>query len=57
MVEVLIFKFPDLKSENRTVIERRFCEILKHYRDGDEIAPEVMDWFDSANTFLTTSND
>lgn len=54
MEEVLVFKFPDLSSDNRTVIEHRFCEILKDYRNGLPIQPEVLDWFDGANNFLMT---
>jgi len=54
MTEVLVFKFPDLKSENRTTIERKYCELLHDYREGVEFEPEVLDWFDSANSFLST---
>jgi hypothetical protein len=54
MTEVLVFKFPDLKSENRTIIERKYCEVLHDYREGVILEPEVLDWFDSANSFLAT---
>lgn len=52
MTEVLIFKFPDFRSENRTIIERRYCELLNEYRNGAELDPEVIDWMDGANNFL-----
>jgi len=52
MTEVLVFKFPDLKHENRTIIETRFCELINAKRQGEELQPEVMDWMDSANNFL-----
>lgn len=52
MTEVLIFKFPDFRTENRTIIERRYCELLNEYRNGIELDPEVLDWMDGANNFL-----
>lgn len=53
MTEVLVFKFPEFTSENRTVIERRYCELVNEYRDH-KLDPEVLDWMDTANTFLMT---
>ena len=33
-------------------VERLFCEIIKKYRDGEKLEPEVIDWMDNANTWL-----
>jgi len=55
MTEVLVFKFPELNDSSRTVIERRFCELINDYRNGVKLAPEVLDWMDSANNFLLTA--
>lgn len=51
MTEVLIFKFPEFTNENRTIIERRYCELLNEYRDHT-LEPEALDWLDGANNFL-----
>lgn len=52
MTEVLIFKFPDLKKKNVTIIERKYCELISQYRNGVKLETEVIDWMDSANSFL-----
>ena len=52
MTEVLIFKFPDFRSDNRMVIERKYCELINDYRNGEPLDPEVLDWMDSANAYL-----
>jgi hypothetical protein len=55
MTEILVFKFPDFTGENRTLIERHYCELINEYRNGSPLDPEVLDWMDSANSFLITS--
>lgn len=51
MTDVNIFKFPTL-DDGLYEIEKTFCEIYKKYRDGECLEPEVIDWFDTANTWL-----
>lgn len=54
MAEILVFKFPDFRTENRTTIERQYCQLLNEYRNGEQLDPEVLDWMDSANNYLIT---
>lgn len=55
MTEVLVFKFPTLNDGSRTEIERKVCELINDYRNGVKLEPEVLDWMDTANNFLMTS--
>lgn len=55
MTEVLVFKFPSLNGDSRTEIERKYCELVNEYRNGARLDPEVLDWMDTANTWLMTS--
>lgn len=55
MVDDLFFKFPTLKDGSR-VVEEALCELMTRYRNGETLAPEAIDWMDSANTWLSSSD-
>lgn len=44
----------DLPNINAGVqkIETVYCEIYTKYRNGDKLDIEVLDWLDTANTWL-----
>ena len=51
----MVFNFPTLEENYRTEVERKYCELVRDYRNGIRLAPEAIDWMDSANTWLLTS--
>lgn len=53
-MQVELFSLPTMKDGVATV-ERTFCEIYNMYRNGEELDPEVLDWMDTANTWLMES--
>jgi hypothetical protein len=55
MNNFVVFKFPTLTSGSRTEVEHTYCELVKHYRNGILLDPEAIDWMDSANNWLKTS--
>lgn len=52
MVDVEVFKFPTLEH-GRRVVETTLCEYINRHRNGEPLAPEVLDWMDTANNWLT----
>jgi hypothetical protein len=50
-----IFCFPTEK-DGRHAIEVKYCELLNEYRNGAKLAPEIIDWMDSANNWLMVSD-
>ncbi len=54
MIDVEMHKFPTLK-DGRVAVEEKYCELINVYRSGEDMDPETMDWMDSANTWLMTS--
>ena len=54
LLDVNLFKLPVIE-ENSNETEKAFCEILKKYRSGEPLEPEVLDWFDAANAYFITS--
>lgn len=55
MVDVNVYIFPTLRSDGRTAVEQKYCELLNKYRNGEALDPEVLDWMDSANNWLSVS--
>lgn len=51
----LVFKFPTFEDNKRIEVERKYCELLTDYRNGIRLAPEAIDWMDSANNWLMSS--
>jgi hypothetical protein len=50
IMDIKVFSFPTM--ENPTLVERTYCEILNAQRNGEQLADEVIDWMESANTWL-----
>lgn len=51
-MNVQLYKLPILDKKFIFDIENVYCEIYNKKRNGDQIDIEILDWFDSANTFL-----
>ena len=54
-MNVEVYSFPTL-GDGKVVIESKYCELLNKYRAGEYLNPEAIDWMDSANTWLSTTN-
>ena len=48
----VFLKFPVFRSSERIEIERKYCELMRDYRNGVFLDPEAIDWMDSANVHL-----
>jgi len=53
-MQVEMFSLPTL-SDGVTAVEQKFCEVYSAYRNGESLDPEVLDWMDTANTWLMES--
>ena len=53
-MEIEVYSFPTMK-DGRNAVEYKYCELLNQYRNGEHLDPEVLDWMDSANTWLMTA--
>lgn len=51
----IVLKFPTFEDSKRMEVERKYCELARDYRNGICLAPEAIDWMDSANTWLLSS--
>lgn len=51
-MNIELYKLPALQKDCIFNIEKVCCEIYNKKRAGEQVAVEVLDWFDSANTFL-----
>lgn len=49
----LVFNFPMLEDSKRNEVERKYCELVRDYRNGIRLAPEAIDWMDAANLHLS----
>lgn len=52
-MEIQIYKFPTM--ENPKAVEVAYCELLNAQRRGENLPDEVIDWMESANTWLIES--
>jgi hypothetical protein len=52
MTEVKHFDLPTMAKDGPGAVENKYCEILNLRRNGNEVPSEVLDWMDSANTWL-----
>jgi len=50
IMDVQIYKFPTM--ENPKAVEVEYCELLNAQRRGETLPEEVVNWMDSANTWL-----
>jgi len=53
-MQVEMFSLPTL-NDGVMVVEQKFCEVFSAYRNGEKLDPEVLDWMDTANTWLMES--
>ena len=51
-MEVRVYNFPTLR-DGRIAVEEMFCELNSRYRNGEVLDPEILDWMDTANNWLT----
>lgn len=52
-MEVEVYSFPTM--ENPKVVEATYCAFLNAQRRGESLPVEILDWMDSANTWLIES--
>ena len=52
-MEVEVYSFPTM--ENPKVVEATYCALLNAQRRGESLPVEILDWMDSANTWLIES--
>jgi len=53
-MDVETYTFPTM-NDGRIVVEEAYCNLINAYRNGDTLKPEMLDWMDSANTWLITT--
>jgi hypothetical protein len=53
-MQVEMFSLPTL-NDGVLAVEQKFCEVYSAYRNGESLDPEVLDWMDTANTWLLES--
>lgn len=51
-MEVQMFDFPSFVEEQAPMVETTFCKLINAYRNGEPLTPEMVDYMDSANTWL-----
>ena len=49
-MEVKVYSFPTM--QNPTLVERAYCALLNAKRNGESLDDEVIDWMETANTWL-----
>ena len=54
VMQIEMFSLPTMK-DGITAVEQKFCQIHSAYRNGETLDPEVLDWMDTANTWLMES--
>lgn len=54
VMQIEIFSLPTM-NDGVSAVEQTFCQIYTKYRNGETLDPEVLDWMDSANTWLMES--
>lgn len=50
-MDIYVYNLPTLK-DGAEIIEKKVCEFMNLYRSGEKLAPEIMDWLDTANNWL-----
>lgn len=53
MDDIKLYNLPTL-DDGIHKVEELFCEIVKKYRNGEQLEPEVVDWMDTANNWLSS---
>lgn len=54
MIDVEMHKFPTL-ADGRVAVEEAYCELVNAYRNGETLDHETIDWMDTANNWLITT--
>lgn len=52
-MNVQVFNFPTM--DQPVLVEQTYCKLLNAKRNGESLDPEVLDWMDTANTWLMES--
>jgi hypothetical protein len=55
-MDVCVFDLPTL-ADGLGAVEQKYCELLNKYRSGEQLEVEVVDWMDTANTWLITTGE
>jgi hypothetical protein len=53
-MEIETYTFPTMQ-DGRIAVEEAYCHLINAYRNGDPLVPEMLDWMDTANTWLMTT--
>jgi hypothetical protein len=53
IMDVNVYSFPTM--ENPKAVEVAYCKLLNAQRRGEYLPEEVVDWMESANTWLIES--
>jgi len=53
-MDVATYTLPTM-ANGAAAVELKYCEIYSKYRNGEPLDPEVLDWMDTANTWLMSS--
>lgn len=53
-MDVKLYNFPTL-ADGRIAVETQYCDFLTRYRAGESLDPEILDWMDTANNWLTST--
>ena len=55
-MDIQVYSLPTI-NDGIFAVEQKYCEILSKKRSGEKLSIEVLDWFDSANTWLEDANE
>lgn len=55
-MDVCVYNLPTL-ADGFPAVEQKYCELVNLYRNGETLDVEVMDWMDTANTWLMVSGE
>lgn len=55
-MDIEVYTLPTL-NDGKFAIEEKYCEILSKKRAGENLSVEILDWFDTANTWLESWNE
>lgn len=50
-MQIEVFSFPTI-NDGIEKVEEFYCMLLNKYRSGEYLSCEVIDWLDTANTWL-----
>ena len=55
-MDIQVYSLPTI-NDGIFAVEQKYCKILSEKRSGEKLSIEVLDWFDSANTWLEDANE